>query len=321
VTFKLAGLDGVVMCRFVAYHGPPIRLDELLYRPDHSIINQSTDSREREEPLNGDGWGVGWYAPDISPEPAVYREVRPAWSDENMMQVSPLVETPLYFAHVRAASPGLAVQRLNCHPFPGGRYTLEDRRDRDPIEEARQELMFMHNGGLGAYGDVMRRLREGLDEELYFGIRGSTDSEHAFAVIQAKLGEAVLDPTTADLAAAVRDGLEYLETLKHEAGKGAETTWANFCLTDGESVVATRYASPDDATAQSLYVGEAGSFVAEGAFTGTPDPGGDAATIVASEALFEDDRVWRAVPRNSMVTVAPDGTTSVEPLDLDLSAA
>jgi predicted glutamine amidotransferase len=308
------------MCRFVAYHGPPIGLDELLYEPDHSIIHQSTDAEEREEPLNGDGWGVGWYDPDRSPEPAVYREVRPAWNDENMMQVSPLVETPLYFAHVRAASPGLAVQQLNCHPFPGGRHTLEDRRDRRPVEEARQELMFMHNGGLGAYEDVLRRLREDLDEELYFGIRGSTDSEHAFAVIQDRLGEAVLDPDATDLAAAVRDGLEYLERLKHEVGRGAETTWANFCLTDGESVVATRYASPDDVPAQSLYVGEAGSFVSRGAFCGTDSPEGDAATLIASEALFEDDRVWREVPRNSLVTVTPDGETTIAPLDLDLPA-
>lgn len=306
------------MCRFVAYHGPPIRLDELLYKPDHSIIHQSTDSRERDGPLNGDGWGVGWYVPRLSPEPAVYREVRPAWGDENMRQVSPLVETSLYFAHVRAASPGLAVQQLNCHPFHGGRHLLEDRRDRSSIEEGRQKLLFMHNGKLGAYDDVVRRLRDELDDDLYFGIRGSTDSEHAFAVIQAKLGDAVVDPTTADLVHAVRESLEYLETLKHDAGEARETTWANFCLTDGESIVATRYASPDDATAQSLYVGEAGSFVADGRFTGTPNPEGDAATIVASEALFEDDRVWRAVPRNSLVTVAPDGETAIEPLDLDL---
>jgi predicted glutamine amidotransferase len=181
-----------------------------------------------------------------------------------MTQVSPLVETPIYFAHVRAASPGLAVQRLNCHPFPGGRHALEDRRDRGRVAEARQELVLMHNGGLGAYEDVIRRLREALDEEFYFGIRGTTDSQHAFAVIQDELGEAVLDPDADDLAAAVRDGLAYLETLKHEAGRAVETTWANFCPTDGESVVATRYASPDDASAQSLYVGEAGSFVADG---------------------------------------------------------
>jgi predicted glutamine amidotransferase len=309
------------MCRFMAYHGPPIQLDELLYKPGHSIIQQSVDARERAEPLNGDGWGVGWYDPTLSPEPGVYREVRPAWNDENMRRVSPLVETPLYFAHVRAASPGLSIHQLNCHPFPGGQHTLEDSRHRDPIEEGRQELLFMHNGVLGGYEDVVRQLQADLDQETYLGIRGTTDSEHAFAVIQEELGAAVRDPTVEDLAWAVRDTIAYLDRLKHEVGRGNETTWANFCLTDGESLVATRYASPADATAQSLYVGEAGSFVADGEFCSTPAPEGEAATIVASEPLFEDDRVWRAVPRNHLVTVTPDGETTVEPLEIDVAGS
>jgi predicted glutamine amidotransferase len=316
--FKSGGTERGGMCRFVAYHGPPIGLDELLYEPNHSIVDQSVEAREREEPLNGDGWGVGWYEPDRDPEPAVYREVRPAWNDDNMREVSPLVETPLYFAHVRAASPGLAVQQLNCHPFPGGRRAVGSAREPAPAARGRRRLLFMHNGALGAYRDVIRRLREELAEELYFGIRGSTDSEHAFAVIQEQLGDAARDPGTEDLATAVRDGLAYLERLKDEVGGGDRPTTANVCLTDGESVVATRYASPADAAAQSLYVGEAGSFVAYGEFVATPDPIGDAATLVASEPLFEDDRVWREVPRNHLVTVAPDGETTVEPLALDV---
>lgn len=309
------------MCRFMAYHGPPLCLDELLYRPHHSIVHQSTDAQERPEPLNGDGWGVGWYDKSLSPEPAVYREVRPAWNDENMRRLSPLVETSLYFAHVRAASPGLAVHQLNCHPFPGGQHTLEDSRHRDEIEEGRQELLFMHNGTLGSYESVIREIEHELDQETFLGIRGTTDSEHAFAVIQERLGAAVVDPSLADLVTAVTESLAYLEGLKHEHGDPAATTWANFCLSDGESIVATRYASPDDATAQSLYVGEAGSFVTDGEFVDTPDPTGDAATILASEPLFEDERVWRSVPRNHVVTVAPDGETSVEPLDVDVPAA
>lgn len=304
------------MCRFVAYHGPQISLDELLYEPEHSIIKQSTHAREREEPLNGDGWGIGWYEPARSPEPAVYRETRPAWGDENARRISSVVETPLYFAHVRAASPGLAVHQRNCHPFPGGRHTLDDRRDRDPVVEGREELLFMHNGKLGGYRDVVRRLREDLDDEFYFGIKGSTDSEHAFAAIQAELGDAARDPTLDDLATAVRDTLAYLEGLKHEVGAGDDTTWANFCLSDGERIVATRYASPADAAAQTLHVGEAGSFVSDGEYCGARDPDGDDATIVASEPLFEDERVWRDVPRNHLVTVAADGT--VETLDLDV---
>ena len=303
------------MCRFVAYHGPPIRLDELLYEPDHSLIKQSTHARERTEPLNGDGWGVGWYDLDRASEPAVYRAVRPAWNDENMRQISPLVETHLYFAHVRAASPGLAVQQLNCHPFPGGQYALGDATILDSLEHARQRLLFMHNGVLGGYRDVIRRLRTELDDDHYFGIRGTTDSEHAFAVIQNALGRDVREPSVSDLADAVRDGLGYLESLKRDLGRTDATTWANFCLTDGKSIVATRYASSGE-TPQSLYIGEAGSFESDGRFCSTPDPQGDEATLIASEPLFDDDRVWRDVPPNHLVTVGPDGETAVEPLHL-----
>lgn len=308
------------MCRFVAYHGPPIRLDELLYKPTHSIIDQSTHAREREDPTNGDGWGVGWYERQRESVPAVYRRVRPAWNDDNMRSISPLVETTTFFTHVRAASPGLTVQQLNCHPFVGSQYPHEELSELDPVERARRALLFMHNGRVGAYHRVNRRLRESLADEFYFGIRGSTDSEHAFAVIQEQLGADVRDPTTADLAAAVRAGLTFLESLKHEVGGRGATTQANVCLTDGESIVATRYASPDDAVAQSLHVGEAGAFESGGEFCATPDPTGDEATIIASERLFDDDRVWRDVPRNHLVTVNPDGETAMEPLDLDVPA-
>ena len=41
--------------------GAPILLEELLYKPDHSLIDQSLHSRLGVETTNGDGFGVGWY--------------------------------------------------------------------------------------------------------------------------------------------------------------------------------------------------------------------------------------------------------------------
>lgn len=304
------------MCRFMAYHGPQMPLDELLYRPNHSIINQSTHAKERAEPLNGDGWGVGWYQPDRSDEPALYREVRPAWNDDNMRHTSPLIETPLFFTHVRAAGPGLPVQQLNCHPFTGGTGLHERDAEVGDLEAARRRLLFMHNGVLGAHHRVNRTVRSDLDDDLYFSIDGTTDSEHAFGAVQHHLGAAVQDPSVADLAEGLEATIEYLEGIKRAVGAQTEPSHANFCLTDGESVVASRFAAPEDTSAHSLYVGEAGSFESDGQFTMTPEPTGDAATIIASERLFEDDRVWREVPRNHLVTVAPDGETTVRPLDI-----
>ncbi len=94
------------MCRFVAYLGKPIDMGELLYAPADSIIKQSYAAREIEEPLNGDGFGVGWYHHDRTPDPAVFVSVTPAWNNRNLRYLAPKVRSHCIVAHVRAASEG-----------------------------------------------------------------------------------------------------------------------------------------------------------------------------------------------------------------------
>jgi glutamine amidotransferase len=48
------------MCRWLAYSGSPIRLEELLVKRDRSLIDQSLHARQGATPTNGDGFGVGW---------------------------------------------------------------------------------------------------------------------------------------------------------------------------------------------------------------------------------------------------------------------
>ena len=67
-------------------------------------------------------------------------------------------------AHVRAATPGSEVNLANCHPFEYGSYLL------------------MHNGRIGGFPAVRRRLLESLTDEAFDVVRGSTDTEHLFAV-------------------------------------------------------------------------------------------------------------------------------------------
>ena len=50
-----------IMCRWLAYSGKSVRIEELLYRPQHSLIVQSLNSTMGAEPTNGDGFGIGWY--------------------------------------------------------------------------------------------------------------------------------------------------------------------------------------------------------------------------------------------------------------------
>jgi predicted glutamine amidotransferase len=307
----------MAMCRFVAYHGAPIGLDELLYKPEHSIIHQSTHAFERDEPLNGDGWGVGWYTLQYQRNPALYRTVRPAWSDDNMRNISPSVRTPVFLSHVRAASPGLAVQQLNCHPFQGGQPRRETDDVASPVERGRRRLLFMHNGKVGAYREIIRRLHRKLPDDLFFGVRGTTDSELAFAVFQDYLGQYVIEPSVDEFQRAMQDMLGYMNGLKTKVATGEETTDANMCVTDGKRLLATRYAHPDPDDAPSLYVATADRFYcgAGGEFD-TINPEGNESVLVASERLFDDERVWQRVPLNHAVRVSADGTVSLEELNV-----
>ena len=105
------------VCRFLCYKGPPILLSELLYRPKNSMILQSYKAKERVEPLNGDGFGVGWYVRDVSPIPCVFSSLTPAWSNRNLKNLAEHICADCFFAHVRSASYGTAVSEMNCHPF------------------------------------------------------------------------------------------------------------------------------------------------------------------------------------------------------------
>ena len=126
------------MCRFALYLGSPILVSSLITEPSNSIIHQSFHSHERKEPLNGDGFGLAWYVPELTDEPSLFKDVSPAWNNANLLQLARVTRTPCLLAHVRAASPGLSVSRLNCHPF------------------ARGPFAFMHNGTAagGAAGET-----------------------------------------------------------------------------------------------------------------------------------------------------------------------
>ncbi|GAB2449487.1 class II glutamine amidotransferase [Streptomyces incanus] len=148
------------MCRWLAYSGTPILLDSILYRPKHSLIDQSLHSKLGVETTNGDGFGVGWYGSHTD-TPAVVRDVGPAWSNRNLREIAGHVRSPLFFAHIRAST-GSSVQETNCHPFRHGRW------------------MWMHNGAIADFDRIRRDLALAVDPELFLSVEGSTDSELMF---------------------------------------------------------------------------------------------------------------------------------------------
>ena len=173
------------MCRLATYLGEPLFLEALIATPRHSLMRQALRAEEAVAVTNGDGFGIGWYGE--RDEPGVYREVMPAWSDDNLLALSRTLRSRLFFAHVRSATAG-GISRQNCHPFRHGRF------------------LFMHNGQIGGYAQLRRTLESQLPDDLYAQRRGGTDSELLFLLAMARVerGEsmpkamlAVLDETLA----------------------------------------------------------------------------------------------------------------------------
>ncbi len=210
------------MCRWLAYSGAPIFPEDLIFTPDNSLAAQSLHSCKAKVSVNGDGFGLGWYADRETP--GVYREILPAWSDCNLRSLAANIHTPHFFAHIRAST-GTATSRQNCHPFTHGKW------------------LFMHNGQIGDYEHQRRRLEALLPDSLYACRAGSTDSELIFYLLfHFGLEENPLKALRATLEAISRSS----ETA------GAEKAFrCTAALTDGQTNYAVRFSS--DAYPPSLF--------------------------------------------------------------------
>lgn len=285
------------MCRLLVYRGRETLLADLLTRPEQSLIRQSFKAREREEPLNGDGFGVGWYAGDLDPVPGVFTSTRPAWSNRNLHRLADKIRSTCVFAHVRAASPGARVSEANCHPFRHGRF------------------LWMHNGWIPDFKKIHRRLRNRLSDEYYDMIEGTTDSEYAFALFLHRLrkhrNDYELDTLRHTMARTIRD----LAKLHAESGTG-EPAYFNFALTDGENIVASRHVTDPSQAPQTLYIARGRHFgCSEGVYDMLPAEDRVEAVIIASEPLTDDHEAWAPVPPGHLVTVSPELHIDFSPVD------
>lgn len=275
------------MCRLLAYIGTPVIIDKLLYQPKNSLVNQSINAREIEEPLNGDGFGIGWYVPELHEEPVTFVSVHPAWSNRNLRNLAPKIQTECFIAHVRAASVG-EVSESNCHPF---QY---------------KNLLMMHNGGVENFSRIKRSLRAMLSDELYNWIKGQTDSEHLFA---AMLNHLLRDSGTAVTPEAVMDAFEKMFTeLKKMMNDHniTEPAYLNMVVTNGKFFVGTRYVTDPKEEPLTLYHSEGGRYVVEDGISQMVAPeDDDQAVLIVSEKLT-DAEYWTPIPNNHFVVVDPN---------------
>jgi predicted glutamine amidotransferase len=283
------------MCRFTFYKGKPLALSALLTEPEHSLIHQSFEAREREEPLNGDGFGVAWYTAGHV-EPALFRSVTPAWSNQNLRELARVTESHCVLAHVRAATQGLQVGEPNCHPF---------RRD---------QLAFMHNGDIGGFSAIRRHLLGLLSDQAFDGIRGTTDSEHFFALLGDELAREPGPLNTRRMADAFNRTLSQVLALVRRHAPG-EHLYLNAVVTDGDYAVACRYTTDEPGNADSLYTNRGRRYVCEDGVCRMLDPGevNGSAVMVSSEPLSGDSG-WESVPVNYLVRIEPDLMLATEPI-------
>jgi glutamine amidotransferase len=266
------------MCRWLGYFGDPIRIDELVYNTEHSLIEQSRSARFTSHLTNADGFGIGWYGGEELP--GVYRNVAPAWSDRNLRDLCAQIRSRLFLAHVRATT-GTPVQQTNCHPFRHGRW------------------LFVHNGFVERYARLRRELLLAVDPGLFAGIEGTTDSELLFFLALTLGLDAEPLPALERMA-----GLVEATARRHGIEDALQMTLG---VTDGERLYAVRYASGDVAP-NSLYV----SHDAEDVRLLYPEHerlrhlSGEAHAVV-SEPLEDLPGVWREVPPSTALIVQPGG--------------
>jgi predicted glutamine amidotransferase len=244
------------VCRWLAYIGEPRLIEEFLYEGPHSLTEQAQHSHKAKLGVHGDGGGLGWYG--RPPEPGLYRDAGPAWADPNLRELTRVVESHVFFAHVRAST-GAPNLDVNCHPFRAG------------------SLLFMHNGQIGGFRQIRRKLFEMLSDTGFDSIVGGTDSEVLFQLM-------ISNGLQEDPESAIRRTIEDVEALRRREGI-KDAFRATLAVTDGNSIHVLRWAS--DKAAPSLYLNRM-----------------ESGALAVSEPLDEDISNWWAVPANSLLNIS-----------------
>lgn len=271
------------MCRLVAYMGHKLLLEDVLVKPSNSLIMQSLHAKESHVRTNGDGFGLGWYVPHLGKTPGLFTSISPAWNDRNLLNLCRKIESPCFFAHVRSASAG-GVTTYNCHPFVHG------------------EWMFMHNGTIHDFILLKRHLRHLLDDDIYHWIQGETDSEHLFALFLQLAKNRDLSQIK-EVAAVFMETLKIINGLSKQYSSNAGPSYFNVCLTNGKSMLVSRYCNSKRHKPDSLHYLTESSLIRHAQRSGLKKIKNYPMALVASERLSAFNSEWFDVPANHFMLV------------------
>jgi glutamine amidotransferase len=275
------------MCRWITLiSSKNLSLSDVVLAPSNSLVQLSRDASFHpgydslnNAIMNGDGFGVGWYHSNVvicplraapstdggndhvstttaptrtSPttvivpdtgapvvRAAAFKDVFPAWNNMNLRELCMSTTSNCIMAHVRAASKGTGVSHNNCHPFKAGR------------------LLFCHNGRIDRFQLTRRKFLAHVSDEAFANIHGTTDSEVIFGLILTHLGKdagcgSAVAQTTAfghsRLVSAIKKSIKDIDTILREAGMVGGYSTLNFSITDGDTMVVTRYCADKSET-------------------------------------------------------------------------
>jgi glutamine amidotransferase len=193
----------------------------------HQSLVAAENAMARQSNQHQDGWGVAYY---VGPYPHLIRNDKQAEDDALFRELSAVVSTRTFVAHIRKATAG-SVRVLNCHPFQHGAWT------------------FAHNGQVCGFSDpaVHERLRALVDPRYRRFTLGDTDSELIFYTFLSRMSRAVDDLQSPGVTAKhVLDALRQtvqalLEIAAPDGTPGEYDTRLNFLVTNGNVMVAYRY--------------------------------------------------------------------------------
>ncbi len=252
------------MCRWVAYTGAAVRLENIVTKPARSLVHQSLHAAQCKTATNGDGFGIGWYGDRDTP--GIYREITPAWSDENLLSLCAQLSAETFFAHVRAST-GAATARSNCHPFSVGSW------------------LFMHNGQIGRFGQLRRRIENMIPDRYYAHRRGATDSEAIFLIALEQIEQVGPIAAIGQTLARIHEEMQAIhcdEPLRFAAA-----------LSDGRRLDVFRWSS--DPLAPSVWYRQS-----------------DSGLTVVSEPIDDRTEGWQSLPANHVLSTSC-GATNQEP--------
>lgn len=288
-----------MMCRILTYIGKPILIEELLYRPDNSFIQQSYNPKYMSHLLNLAGFGLAaWDHISHNPKfPYLYKTPQLPFYDSNLRNLATKISAYCLLAHLRGVSyhEQQVVSIQNVHPFIF----------------SGANVLLAHNGSLSDFDMMRYDLLEYIDPEYRKNIQGTTDSEWIYSIFLSQLPSSIGTYQTQDIINAVLETLKIIQNVRRKKNIRTNSP-VNLFITNGEFIAATRFVldygwpAPDSTPSthssyHSLWYTYGDNYGLYDNEYKMKESDSKQSIIIASEPLTEDTTTWLEVPEYTLI--------------------